>query len=138
MTVWVAALGGLEQAVDGIQESIGLVRQIPSDYALEVRVKHPSHVLHRIGLGGNDGSIELTKLICLRSRISRSCSLYTQVRAVRLTFILAIKVSKSAAAWGLSLAESLSNVQRLPLKDLLVRCPMRRILFTAVLALPMT
>ena len=49
-----ATLGGLEQAVEGFQKSIGLARLRPCDDALQVRADHPGHLLHRIDLGTHD------------------------------------------------------------------------------------
>lgn len=46
--------GGLEQSVDGLQESVGLARLRPSHDTLQMRANHLGHVLHRIELGAHD------------------------------------------------------------------------------------
>lgn len=48
--------------------------------------------------------------------------------------ILATQASRSAAASGFKLVRSLSNDQRIPLGDLIVRCSMQRNLSRAALA----
>ena len=53
---------------------------------------------------------------------------------MRTVVIRAMSASRSAAASGLRLARSFSSDQRMPLRDLSVRCSMRRILSTAALA----
>jgi hypothetical protein len=49
-----AALGGLEQAVERFEESVGHARLCPSDDALEVSSHHRGHVLHRFDLRAHD------------------------------------------------------------------------------------
>ena len=44
------ALGGLEQAVDRLEEPIGLARINPGEDAIEVLADHGGHVLHRLDL----------------------------------------------------------------------------------------
>ena len=48
------ALGGLEQAVQGFQEAIGLTSLRPGDDALEVVADHLGDILHRFDLGTHD------------------------------------------------------------------------------------
>jgi hypothetical protein len=44
------ALGGLEQAVDGFEETVGLARLRPGDDALQMRADHFGHLLHWLDL----------------------------------------------------------------------------------------
>ena len=44
------ALGGLEQAVEGFEETVGLARLRPGDDALQMRADHFCHLLHRLDL----------------------------------------------------------------------------------------
>ena len=53
-----AALGGLEQAVDGLQESIGLARLRPSDDALQVTAHEGGNIFH--------GEMDLDQLFFMR------------------------------------------------------------------------
>ncbi len=48
-----AALGGLEQSVDGLQESVVLTGLRPSDDAIEVPAYECSAPLHRLDLGAH-------------------------------------------------------------------------------------
>src|SRR5437667_6628176 len=81
------ALGGLEEAVEGLDEAVGLAGLGPSDDAVEMRADHPGDLLHRRDPRFREGrllerrtlvhhclSMAETTLICLRSRISRRCS----------------------------------------------------------------
>ncbi len=83
------ALGGLKQSVDGFDEAVGLAALGPGDDAVEVSANqsHQSFIgstFERMTLVHHCCNISETTLICLRSRISRSCSRYSQARAVRL------------------------------------------------------
>ena len=46
-----AALGGLKQAVDGLQEAIGLTGVRPRDDAIDVAAHKRGDILHRLDLG---------------------------------------------------------------------------------------
>src|ERR1700741_2750872 len=48
------ALGGLKQAVDGFNESVGLARLGPRDDAVEMTTDHACDVLHRLDLGAQN------------------------------------------------------------------------------------
>jgi len=80
---------------------------------------------HRLDLGAasrkctSAAASVRTTLICLRSRISRSCCLVqTQARAVRTRVILAIRaLDGRRRAAGESRDRSLSSDQRIPLSD---------------------
>ena len=48
-----AALGGLEQSVDGLQESVGLTGLSPRHDAIEVPAYECSDLLHRLDLGAH-------------------------------------------------------------------------------------
>jgi hypothetical protein len=49
-----APLGGLEQAVEGFEEAVGLTGLRPCDDALEVAPHHGRNLLHRLDLGAHD------------------------------------------------------------------------------------
>src|SRR5438132_13180993 len=51
-----AALGGLEQAVEGFQESVGLAGLGPSHDALQVTTHEGRDLFHRLDLGAHDAS----------------------------------------------------------------------------------
>src|SRR6202167_1341328 len=48
------ALGSLKQAVDGLDEAVGLAGLSPGDDAIEVPANHSRHVLHRLDLRVHD------------------------------------------------------------------------------------
>lgn len=48
------ALGSLKQAVDGVNEAVGLARLGPGDDAVEMTTDHACDVLHRFDLGTHD------------------------------------------------------------------------------------
>ena len=107
-----AALGGLEQAVDGLQESVGLTGLRPSHDALQVAAHEGGDLLHRLDLGAHDADApmgehgahhvdllalqDLAQLLLVEPRSSRahgghsgdqgvevSCGCGLQARAVR-------------------------------------------------------
>ena len=49
-----AALGGLEQAVDGLQESVGLSGLCPGDDAFDMATNERGDLLHRLDLAAHD------------------------------------------------------------------------------------
>src|SRR5262249_42942687 len=49
-----AALGGLEQAIEGFEEAVGLAGLSPSDDALDVPAHHRGDLLHRLDLAAHD------------------------------------------------------------------------------------
>jgi len=51
-----ATLGCLEQAVDGVQEPIGLAGLCPSHDALQVATRQSGHFLRRLHLGAHDAT----------------------------------------------------------------------------------
>jgi len=95
------APGGLKQAIQGLQEAVGLTGLCPSDDALEVPADQLAtsfigSTFERMTLVHHCLSMADTTLICLRSRISRSYSRYTQARAVRWVVTRASRASISA------------------------------------------
>ena len=81
------AFGGLEEAIEGLDEAIGLAGLGPSDDAVEMLADHQRDLLHRRDPRLREGrlverrtlvhhclSMAATTLICLRSRMARRSS----------------------------------------------------------------
>ena len=81
------AFGRLEEAIEGLDEAVGLTSLGPGDDAVEVSADHAGDVLHRRDPRFREGrllerrtlvhhclSMVATTLICLRSRMARKPS----------------------------------------------------------------
>ena len=119
-----AALGGLEQPVEGLDESVGAACSGPGSDPMDVLSDHPGdglhgidHYLERFTLAplvehGPD-YVDLLAVEDLPQLLSR----YIQAWAVRLPTTLARSASRSARRAGPRLPGFLSSVHRRPLKS---------------------